>query len=157
MLIQTAQQHEKYLREVVIDPPGKMLEAGFTLHAVILMAQSIEIFGAYFDHKPFRAVGQSLNRFNLGIDNLFSYNYHKANAQNQLYKHLRALFVHSFLPGTNLFISDTGNNHLETKNGIITIIPAYLHRDVSNAGIKLINKLNTKQVVPKKVSTSLFN
>ncbi|HOY38051.1 MAG: hypothetical protein KBB11_00975 [Bacteroidales bacterium] len=159
MLIYSAKEHEKFLREIVIEPPGKMLEAGFTYHAVILMAQSIEIFGAYFDNKPFRSIGQSLNRFALGIDNLFPYAYHRANARNQLYKQLRALFVHSFLPGTNLQIKEQGRTeeHLEQKNATIIIIPAVLHNDVLHAGIKLIKKLNDNQINPKKVSTSLFS
>ncbi|MBP7462995.1 MAG: hypothetical protein KA793_01585 [Bacteroidales bacterium] len=157
MIIDTPQQHENYLRRVVIDPPGKMLEAGFTMQAVLLMAQSFEIYGAYFDNKPFRSTGQSLKRFDLAIANLFGYKYHLANRNNELYTQMRALFIHTFLPGERLHIIEKADVdlHLNIENGIITIIPAVLNTDVRRAGTMLIKKLHDASVSPKRVSTSL--
>lgn len=159
MILQTALQHEKYLRENLIDPPRKMLDCGFDLQAVLLMAQSFEIYGAYFDNKPFRASGQSLKRFNLAIKNLFNYKYHLSNRNNMLYTQMRAMFIHSLLPGEGLLIKQGGTvaEHLQISNGIITIIPAVLHEDVKEAGINLIERLNTGTIIPKRISTSWFS
>lgn len=159
MIVETPAQHEKYLRSIVIDPPSEMLKAGFTLQAVLLMAQSFEIYGAYFDNKPFRSTGQSLKRFDLAIENLFGYKYHLANRNNLLYTQLRALFIHTFLPGERLLIDENAHEeqHLSISNGVITIIPAILNTDVRRAGIMLIKKLQDASVKPKRISTSLVN
>ena len=158
MLIQTPAEHEQYLRKFVLEPPMKILEVGYPLQAVLLMAQSFEIYGAYFDNKPFRAKGQSLKRFELAIRNLFHHEYFVANKNNTLYYQLRTLIVHSFLPGESLIILPNGDvkQHLKLTNGVLTVIPAILGKDVQTAGIILIEKLNNGKVIPKKVTSSLL-
>ncbi|NLA24181.1 MAG: hypothetical protein GX879_04360 [Bacteroidales bacterium] len=157
MLIETPAQHEYYLRKMVINPPKDLLEQGFTYQAVLLLAQSFEVYGAYFDNKPFRASAQSLKRFRLAIENLFGYNYHKANIGNQLYKQLRSSYIHTLLPSERLLILDDGlaKDHLKLNNGVITIIPTILHKDVKTAGNILIQKLHDSTIKPKRISSSI--
>jgi hypothetical protein len=151
--MKTVEDHINFLRKDILGNVEKMYDAGLEKYACLIMAQGIEVLGAYLDDKPMRAKAQSAKRFSLAIYKLFGDKYLHINKRNRLYYQLRANFIHMLLPTNSLKFADNEKLHLSEKDGVILIVPSVLLRDFSRAINKIVSMLQNEALKPKKVSS----
>lgn len=151
--MKSAEDHINFLQNEILGKIQKMYDAGLEEYACLIMAQGIEVMGAYLDDKPMRAKAQSAKRFSLAIYKLFDVRYISINKKNRLYYQLRANFIHMLLPTNSLKFSDNEKLHLSEEDGVILIVPSVLLRDFSKAIYKIISMLQKEALKPKKISS----
>ena len=153
-MIRSKEDHISFLRYEILANLRKTIDAGMCNFSFVLMAQSIEIMGAYLDNKPMRASNQSLKRFCLAIEKLFPNEYYKANYKAFLYKQLRSCMVHMFLPTDklDLRLSDDRNKHLKTLSGRLIINSENLYIDCEAAINKIIYNIENNKIKLKFIS-----
>lgn len=144
------------LQNRVVDEVGKLLELKLYDIGFIIMAQSIEVLGAFLDKKPLRAEHQSKKRFSTALFKLFDIKYDKANINDFLYIHFRCNLSHLFTasPHLQLVSSDEagmlGLVHLQKNGDKVVVVAEVLHQDIIKATNKLFNKMDNNLVKYKK-------
>ena len=152
----TISEHTHFLKDYVEGTLHKMHDNNLEHISCLIMAQTIELLGAYLDNKPMRSKGQSAKRFALAIDKLFPVEYSRLNHNNHLYFQLRTNYVHMLLPTNKLRIvlDDSKTLHLNKQDGVLCIVPSELLIHVSDAISKIATMLETGKIKPKKIETS---
>ena len=93
-LLDTPEQQAEWIREVLCRQTEALAGAGFTDIAFMVIGQGIETMGAFLDKKPFRAPGQSHERFDKALAELFPPRYAELNGRGFLYRNLRSSLTH---------------------------------------------------------------
>ncbi len=144
------------LQNRVVTEVGKLLELGLYDIAFIIMAQSIEVLGAFMDKKPLKAEHQSKKRFSLALYKLFDVKYAKLNLNDFLYVHFRCNLSHLFTASPYLILLSRVEAeglsllHLQQKGEKVVIVAESLHEDIILATNKLFKKMDNQQVLYKK-------
>ncbi|HRW22202.1 MAG TPA: hypothetical protein PLO05_05535 [Bacteroidales bacterium] len=150
----SSKEHIEFLKNDVLGTINKMYESGLETMSCLIIAQAIEVLGAYLDDKPMRAKAQSAKRFSLAVYKLFDYKYAAFNRKNRLYYQLRANYIHMLMPTDSLKFVSNKKLHLTDEDGAINIVPYVLLKDFTHAINKLIKMLEEKSLNPKKVSSN---
>jgi hypothetical protein len=155
----TISEHTRFLKDYVDGTLHEMQNNKLENISCLVMAQTIELLGAYLDNKPMRSKGQSAKRFALAIDKLFPVEYSRLNRNSYLYFQLRTNYVHMLLPTNKLriLLDDNKTLHLNNEDGVLSIVPSELLGHVSDAINKIITMLETGKINPKKISTSYIS
>jgi hypothetical protein len=147
--------------------PGikSMIDQGFAYLAFPLVAQTIELIGAFFDPNPFDQSGvdasRRADRFQNGIKHLFKDSVYKNN-QKVLYENLRCSFAHQMRPGSGFLLTSTRNgftedDHLDkTDNGERLVVIEYFFADLERAVKRLLNDIKREQNIDKSKVSEVF-
>ncbi|HOZ30339.1 MAG TPA: hypothetical protein PLL66_05435 [Bacteroidales bacterium] len=161
MLLTSKEQHIEFLQTQLILPVRKVVDDDQVIFGFMIMSQAIEILGAYFDDKPFRAKQQSLKRFCLAINKLFPDDYYRANKKGFMYYQLRACLTHMFIPTFRLSLNAGKQTkekpHLNVSNEVMFLYLEDLFRDFNKAVEKLIQLIMTDKIKLKPISTGNIN
>jgi hypothetical protein len=144
------------LKTSIIEPIGKLQQAGFYSISFILMAQAIEFMGGMLDKKPFRAREQSKKRFNLAINKLFGEKYRFVNQNDWLYDKLRNHLTHTFIPSSWLILcsrsdSGYGTHHLKFENDRLILVAEDLYDDLTSAAETILKKIEKGEIGDKAI------
>ena len=157
MLLSTKEQHINFLQETILTQINEIVKQGQIIFSFMLIAQAIEILGAYLDNKPLRAKQQSSKRFELAIFKLFPQKYAQNNKANFLYYQLRTCLTHSFIPSNKIILKKNNiidqNQHLSINNGVLILILDDFHFDLEKAINKLIKLIELDKIKLKKISS----
>lgn len=156
MLISTKEEHIEFLNSRIILGIKKIIDINEDVFAVMLMAQSVEVLGAYLDSKPMRAKNLSSQRFAIALYNLFPKRYSLLNKSSILYSQLRACITHTLIPTSSIIILKSSNQkkylHLDMCDDKIVISVDQFYYDLKIATTKIIESLEKEIIKPKKIS-----
>lgn len=159
-MISTKEEHIKFLNEQVVNPLSKIKSENSIIFAFILMAQSLEIIGAYLDNKPMRAKNQSSKRFNLAVNKLFKKEYRDLNSNNFLYKQLRTCLLHMFIPSSKTELrfgkAPSGIHPVASENKVVFYADDF-YEDIERAVNQIIRMIDNGKIKPKKISCGEFD
>ncbi|HBS86072.1 MAG: hypothetical protein A2W91_08065 [Bacteroidetes bacterium GWF2_38_335] len=149
---------KEFIQKVIITDIGKMQDAGFYYYSFILMAQSIEVMGAFLDNKPLKADNQSSKRFNNALKELFHKQYFFLNKDYYLYNKLRNQMVHALIPSQELLLTtkDSGKKHLSNEDKKLVLVAETFYNDVRTAAEKLIYLIDNQKIKPKNLPVDIF-
>lgn len=142
-LLDTAAEQIDWIRNTFIDQTTRLVEAGFPDIAFLTMGQGIETMGAFLDKKPFRAPGQSRERFAAALVELFPPRYAQLNGRDFLYRNLRSSLTHLSIGSPHLALTTdpARGEHLSVRNKKTTLVLPELLRDYRAAWEKVIERL----------------
>lgn len=147
---------EFFLHTVVLEELEKLRQAGLTYMNFVIMGQAVEVLGGFLDQKPMKAKGQSSRRFAAAVRYLLGGRYRVLNENNFLYDKLRNQMTHTFLPGGDLILVDTGGekgySHLEIKDKHLVLVAENFYEDLCKACGRLIQLLKEGQIKPKNIA-----
>ncbi len=156
-MISTKEEHIQFLEENLLKNVRTVIDNNLMVFSFILMAQGIEIMGAYLDSKPMRSVRQSAARFNIALFKLFPKEYSKNNSKGFLYKQLRSNLLHMYIPATSIELRKglSGNDklHLKIENDSVILYVEDLYKDYSQAVYCLIGWISNNELCLKKISS----
>lgn len=153
-----------FLDHVLVADIQKVIDAGAGYLAFSLIAQAIELMGAFLDEDEIHAsrTGISPDRFARGIDEVFkSINpayarYNKADSPFYLYDHLRCGMAHVLRPKTRVILTgradarELGFKHLQeitlegySETQLVLVIEDF-HNDLVDACRRVKNKIVKK-------------
>ncbi len=136
--------------------PGikSMIDQGFDYLAFPLVAQTIELIGAFFDTNPFDQSGVAaegrVDRFHNGIKHLFKDNVYKNN-RAEFYENLRCSFAHQMRPGNGFLLTSSRNGFTEkdhlakTASGDRLLVIEFFFADLALAVKRLLNEIKKAQ------------
>lgn len=137
-----------------------MIDQGFDYLAFPLIAQTIELIGAFYDSTPFDE--DEKNRFQNGIKHLFKNQVYKQN-QTDLYENIRCFFAHQMRPGSGYLLTSLRNGvpkelHLKkAATGDRLLIVECFYEDLKLAVTRLMNDIRKElDGIDKKKVTETF-
>lgn len=147
-LLDTPEQQCEWIRTTFIDQSQKLIQCGFTLVAYMVMGQGIETMGAFLDKKPFKAKGQSVERFSLALKKMFPPRYSEFNNRDFLYRNLRSNLTHLSVGSPYLFLGTEkdGMRHLWVENKKTSLVLECFFEDYKNAWENLISMINDGKI-----------
>ena len=143
-LLDTAAEQAEWIRSTFIEQTAHLVEAGFPDIAFLVIGQGIETMGAFLDKKPFRAPGQSRERFAKALTELFPARYAALNGRDFLYRNLRSSLTHLSIGSPHLKLvaeSTTRETHLAVRDKTTTLVLPALLRDYRMAWERVIDRL----------------
>ena len=156
-LLDTPEQQAGWIREVLCRQAEALAETGFTDIAFMVVGQGIETMGAFLDKKPFRAPGQSRERFDRALAELFPPRYADLNSRGFLYRNLRSSLTHLSVGSPHLVLSAGGKEgrHLSVKDKKTLLVLTDLLTDYTAAWEKVIDRLADGSLRIKPLASSL--
>lgn len=156
-LLDTPEQQTEWIREVLCRQTEALAGAGFTDIAFMVIGQGIETMGAFLDKKPFRAPGQSHERFDKALAELFPPRYAELNGRGFLYRNLRSSLTHLSVGSPHLILSGNGKEgrHLSIKDKKTLLVLPELLSDYTAAWEKVIARLTDGSLRIKPLASSL--
>ncbi|MGB0428363.1 MAG: hypothetical protein ACPGEC_05500 [Flavobacteriales bacterium] len=148
---------QNYIETQVIEALNFCKSSPSDLLSLSLICQTIEVYGAFLDSKPFACKGQSQKRFDLALKQLFPESYHSKNKGSAFYFKLRCSVLHYFQLHQLYALSSKPDLHLNWSEKQINLNIATFLEDCILAGKKLINLLEDNALKSKKSSSVLFN
>ncbi|MFW5805569.1 MAG: hypothetical protein ACOCVX_03480 [Bacteroidales bacterium] len=149
-----AMTEEEYIRKHIVQEIRQVLEHGHLLVAFIMMAQAIEILGAFLDDKPLKARQQSKRRFRVALYQLFPGKYSSLNKTDRLYNQFRNAMVHMFIPSAHLkLLHNSPFKHLQEEKGKLCIHAHTLLDDIEMAGETILKRLNSGELRRMRIVT----
>jgi hypothetical protein len=142
---------EEFISNHISQQINALLQDGHYHAAFVMMAQSIEVLGAFLDNKPFKAKAQSKIRFRNAIFHLFPSKYTKANRKDQLYHQFRSSMAHMLIPSKHIELVSDSRKHLSNENGKLILNANQLFSDIENAGKTIIEGLKTGKIKDKNI------
>lgn len=157
-MISKTEEHIQFIEENLIKNLRIVIDKDLIVFSFVLMAQGIEIMGAYLDNKPMRAVRQSAARFNIALSRLFPKEYLDNNKKGFLYKQLRSNIIHMYIPTSSIElrrgVSKSGL-HMQKKNDVLILYLEDFYEDYLKAIKKLIYLIKSNKLKLKKISGSI--
>ncbi|MCT4636755.1 MAG: hypothetical protein N4A72_03510 [Bacteroidales bacterium] len=152
---------KEFVKDIIVDRIGEMIDAEMYHMAFILMGQSIETLGAVIDSKPLKAKAQSRKRFDSAIYRLFPKDYQQINKNGFLYDQLRTTLTHLFVPGgfvllTSASNKEYGNKHLQKENNRIILVAEEFYNDLVKAANRLFDGIDKGIVKRKEIKLDYF-
>jgi len=152
---------KEFVKDIIIDRIGEMIDTEMYHMAFILMGQSIETLGAVIDSKPLKAKAQSKKRFDAAIYKLFPKDYQRINRNGFLYDQLRTTLTHLFVPGGFVLLTSAnnktyGNKHLQKDNDRIILVAEEFYKDLVNAANRLFDGIDKGIVKRKEIKLDNF-
>ncbi|MDD4819713.1 MAG: hypothetical protein PHD21_02635 [Flavobacteriales bacterium] len=143
-LLNTPEQQCQWIQSTFIDQSEKLIECGFTLVAYMVIGQGVETMGAFLDKKPFKAKGQSVERFSLALKKMFPARYSEFNNRDFLYRNLRSNLTHLSVGSPYLFLGTEkdGVKHLWVENKKTSLVLERLFADYKKAWQDIITMIN---------------
>lgn len=146
-LLDTAAGQAAWIRETFIAQTVRLAAAGFSDVTFLVIGQGIETMGAFLDKKPFRAPGQSRERFGKALEELFPPRYAALNGRDFLYRNLRSSLTHLSVgsPHLVLALSETTSpgRHLSIRDKKTILVLENLLEDYRIAWERVIERLET--------------
>ena len=144
----------EFLREWVIAGLIDLQKAGFHYYSFIVMAQAVEVLGAFLDEKPFRAKEQARARFQKAMRVLFPPPYARLNEGDGLYHKLRNHLAHFLVPSSELILTtrealQPGQVHLGVWEGRTVLVAEDFLHDLVRATNMIIRKLEEGKIREK--------
>lgn len=154
----------EFIRGVLITEIGDIVDRHKYLSFGVI-SQGIELLGACLDEHEFdcRKYGISSERFNLALKELFPEKYHEfgfsADRQKSLYSNLRCGLLHNLVPKRGIGLTEEKSTpahlHLnigtsEDGNRRYLLVAEELFRDFVNACEKMIQLIDSKQIIERK-------
>ena len=147
---------EFFLNAVVVEELEKLQQAGLTYMHFVIMGQAVEVLGGFLDQKPMKAKGQSARRFAAAVRYLLGGRYRLLNENNFLYDKLRNQMTHTFLPGGDLILVNTGREegytHLEIRDKCLVLVAETFCEDLRRACGRLLQLLKEGRIKPKNIA-----
>jgi hypothetical protein len=157
-MISKTEEHIQFLEENLIKNLRIVIDKDLIVFSFVLMAQGIEIMGAYLDTKPMRAVRQSAARFNIALSRLFPKGYSDINKKGFLYKQLRSNIIHMYIPTSSIELRrgvSISGIHMQKKNDVLILYLEDFYEDYLKAINKLIYLIKSNKLKLKKISGSI--
>lgn len=143
---------EDFLDKHITDQIQSLLDDGHINASFILMAQSIEVLGAYLDNKPIKAENQSKKRFREAIYRLFPVAYARQNKGDKLYRQFRSSLAHALLPSKHInLVNNKPDLHLKDIDNKLTINAESLFSDIKNACEIIKRRLRPEDIRRKRI------
>ena len=139
-LLNTSEEQCQWIRSTFIEQTEKLIQSGFTTIAYMVIGQGIETMGAFLDKKPFKAKGQSVERFSLALKKMFPERYSEFNNRDFLYRNLRSNLTHLSVGSPYLFLGTEkdGVKHLWVENKKTSLVLERFFQDYKNAWESII-------------------
>ncbi len=155
-LLDTAEQQAEWIRRTFIDQTRRLVEQGFPDIAFLVIGQGIETMGAFLDRKPFRAKGQSRERFSRALSELFPPRYAQLNGRDFLYRNLRSSLTHLAVGSPHLWLvaGDTPGKHLWVEGKKTTLVLERLLEDYCAGWETIIARLTDGTLRVKPLAAS---
>ena len=155
-LLDTADRQAEWIRRTFIDQTRRLVEQGFPDIAFLVIGQGIETMGAFLDRKPFRAKGQSRERFSRALSKLFPPRYAQLNGRDFLYRNLRSSLTHLAVGSPHLWLAagDTPGKHLWVEDKKTTLVLERLLEDYCAGWETIIARLTEGTLRVKPLAAS---
>lgn len=157
-LLDTAAGQTAWIRDTFIEQTGRLAEAGFPDLAFLVIGQGIETMGAFLDKKPFRAPGQSRERFDKALKELFPPRYAALNGRDFLYRNLRSSLTHLSAGSPHLVLAATESvspgQHLSIRDKKTILVLPHLLNDYRAAWEQIIRRLESGTLRTKPLAIS---
>jgi len=143
---------KKFIKDILINQIGKLIDQGFHYFAFILICQGIEYLGNFYDTLDFDNHNMCENRFKIALSKLFKKDFYKHNL-TWLYKNLRCNIVHQIRPSGDILLTSNSPNgcllskHLRLENGKRIFVIEVFYNDFCKACYKLLKKFETKKYI----------
>jgi hypothetical protein len=152
---------EEFIENRLFSDLDRLMADGLHHIALVVMTQSVELFGAFLDNKPFRARGQSKERFERALKHLFPVKYFHANIQTRLYESLRSQVAHILIPSPTIRLAgeNQNDNHLKFSgpDKVLLIHAGEFASDLKSAWKKVRHMQEKGLIKVKQMDTRFFD
>ncbi len=143
---------EKFIKDVLINQIGTLVDQRFHYFAFILICQGIEYLGNFYDTLDFDNHNMSRTRFQIALSKLFKNSFYKHNL-TWLYENLRCNIVHQIRPSGDILLTSNSLNgcpfskHLRLENDKRVFVIEVFYNDFCKACYKLLKKFETGKFI----------